>query len=337
MLVLRTGYMKRYDGPDEIQNGGAYPEETGAGSEIFNFKSYRGTCYGYGYTPGAVNLAKIRPGRYEEGDHLTGVAVLFIAKKPGIGQVVVGWYRDATVLHKKFMPRPKAVDFSAISERTWFCCMADDTSAILLPENERTFKVPYAPAGHKGFPGHSHAWYPGEHMKEKAVRSFVNKLYAYMDQKSEPENSVPKERKKRAGPSGKPNHERNGQVEQAAVEAVTSHYKKQGYQVKSVESEKLGWDLEVTRNEDVLYVEVKGLSRLVVEFELTPNEYRRMKENSPRYRVCVVCDALSLHKPIIYELKPTGRGRSWRLVSTDNEGIAVSMTEKPGAVCREIE
>ena len=337
LLVLRTGYMARYDGPDKITGGGAHVEEHGTGGEVFNFKPYRETCYGYAMSRhfAGLDLSKVDGRRlWEEGDELSGVDVVFIAKKGSAGQVVVGWYRDATVYHKQYQLRPSY--FPATDEgRTGFFCKACFGTVILLPEKERTFKVPYAPAGHKGFPGKSHVWYPDKHIKERAVQSFVKKLRAYMDKKSKPSGAL-KERKKRAGRSGKPNHERNEQVELAAVKAVTSYYKKQGYQVKSVEAENRGWDLETTRSGHTLCVEVKGLSDSIIGFELTPNEYRKLKEYGEGYRVCVVCDALTT-SPALYELKPQNLGDTWKLVSVlGKPKVVVSWMEKPGAVCREI-
>ena len=193
LLVLRTGYMARYDGPDKITGGGAHVEEHGTGGEVFNFKPYRETCYGYAMSRhfAGLDLSKVDGRRlWEEGDELSGVDVVFIAKKGSAGQVVVGWYRDATVYHKQYQLRPSY--FPATDEgRTGFFCKACFGTVILLPEKERTFKVPYAPAGHKGFPGKSHVWYPDKHIKERAVQSFVKKLRAYMDKKSNPSTRIP--------------------------------------------------------------------------------------------------------------------------------------------------
>lgn len=100
LLVLRVGYMERYDGPDTIIGGGAYIAANGVGGEVFNFKPSRGKCYGYAMSLhlAGVNLRFLDESqRWLEGDELTGVDVVFIARRPGYGQVVVGWYRNATV------------------------------------------------------------------------------------------------------------------------------------------------------------------------------------------------------------------------------------------------
>jgi len=96
-----------------------------------------------------------------------------------------------------------------------------------------------------------------------------------------------------------------------------------------VESENKGWDLEASKGRSRLYVEVKGTAKAAICFELTPNEYRRLKENAERYRVCVVCDALSL--PSIFELLPIARGGGWDLRSADG-AVYVPLVERIAAV-----
>lgn len=47
LVVLRVGYMERYDGPGIITGGGAYNAKNGVGGDVFDFKPSRGKCYGY--------------------------------------------------------------------------------------------------------------------------------------------------------------------------------------------------------------------------------------------------------------------------------------------------
>ena len=99
LLVLRVGYMERYDGPDTITGGGAQITQLGVGGEVFNFKPSRGKCYGYAMSRhfSGVNLHYLDDSRsWSDGDELDSVDVIFIARRPGVGQVVVGWYRNAT-------------------------------------------------------------------------------------------------------------------------------------------------------------------------------------------------------------------------------------------------
>lgn len=64
-----------------------------------------------------------------------------------------------------------------------------------------------------------------------------------------------------------------------------------GYKVKSVEDDKLGWDLECTKGDETKYVEVKGLSGETCAFELTPNEYEKLRKEE-NYLIYVLTNAL---------------------------------------------
>lgn len=92
LLVLRVGYMEKYDGVGTITSGGAYIRQNGIGGEIFNFKPNRGKCFGYAMSRNyaGINLRSIQNGSWSVGDELAGVDVIFIARRRGYGQVVVG-------------------------------------------------------------------------------------------------------------------------------------------------------------------------------------------------------------------------------------------------------
>lgn len=70
-----------------------------------------------------------------------------------------------------------------------------------------------------------------------------------------------------------------------------THYEQLGYETTSVEKDHVGWDLEARQGKRLLLLEVKGLSGHDVGFDLTPNEFEKMKAN--KYRICVLTDALS--------------------------------------------
>lgn len=67
-------------------------------------------------------------------------------------------------------------------------------------------------------------------------------------------------------------------VERAAIRAVSRHYQKAGYSVKSVERENLGYDLHCTRGREVRRVEVKGLGGGGRRVILTRNEWDHRKD-----------------------------------------------------------
>lgn len=351
LLVLRVGYMERYDGPGTITGGGAYITANGVGGEVFNFKPSRGKCYGYAMSLhfAGVNLRRLDDTRsWSRGDELTGVDVVFIAKRPGVGQVVVGWYRSATVFHQHYRVRRgripgmspmEGMAADGASTPRQFLCVASAENAFLLPEDARTFEVPAAQAGNKGFPGQSNVWYPGHHGDQPGVKAFAKKLQRYI---STTAAQTPDEDEDEATGSGgkgggrrtsRPDVAHNAAVEQAAIDAVTASLEGQGYAVVSVEAENKGWDLEATKGKTTLYIEVKGTAGPAIYFELTPNEYRRLQEHAARYRVYVVCDALS--SPRAFELLPSEGTECWELRSADGE-VYVPLMERIAAIGAEV-
>jgi hypothetical protein len=84
-------------------------------------------------------------------DEVGGATVIWTARKPGQGPVIVGLYDDATVF--RFMP-PDTEDYRP------FIAKAAAKNCRLLPVSRRTFDVIHK---QKGFPGMAAAWFPGEH------------------------------------------------------------------------------------------------------------------------------------------------------------------------------
>jgi len=86
------------------------------------------------------------------------------------------------------------------------------------------------------------------------------------------------------------------------------------------ETDKAGWDLEATNDEEVLLIEVKGHKGNVIQFELTPNEYTQLQENKDNYRICVVRNALT--EPDLTVFSPKIKKGCWFLSEIDgNENI----------------
>lgn len=97
-----------------------------------------------------------------------------------------------------------------------------------------------------------------------------------------------------------PETEVKREIEKTAVEIASNYYAENGYSVKSVEKENLGWDLTVVKNEEELHVEVKGTSRNDYHFFLSKKEFEKMNMDS-KWRLFVVKDALGNpeHKEIL--------------------------------------
>lgn len=95
--------------------------------------------------------------------------------------------------------------------------------------------------------------------------------------------------------------EHNRRVEVAAVGVVRTALESDGWSVRSVEREYVGYDLECTRGVDVKHVEVKGVSGSRPQVLLTANEYN-VAGQDPAWELHVVTDALghptvSVHRP----------------------------------------
>jgi hypothetical protein len=338
MLVLRVGYMDRYDGPAEIYGGGSYIRDNGVGAEIYNFKPSRGTCFGYAMSRhgAGIDLRNLAPDRqWKQGDALHGVDVVFMARHKERGQVVVGWYRNATVFHKQYLKRRGTIPGMHFEQRHYLCSTGA-ANASLLTEKQRTFVIPYAPTDGAGYAGQSNVWYP-ERSENPAVPALIKKLRALMKatggvalaSDEHPEKKANKNTKRRK----KPDAAMNALVEKAAVDSVFAHYESLNYTVKSVEKENLGWDLEVSRDAKTHKIEVKGVSADTIYFELTPNEYRMLREHPETYQVSVVCSALDT--PVLYHLTPKSTEEGWRLLDKTN-GINILLGERVAAIGRDV-
>ncbi len=338
LLFLRVGYMERYDGPGVITGGGAYVKKRGVGGEVYNFKPSRGKCYGYAMSRhhAGIRLKMLDSSKtWAVGDELAGVDVVFMAARPGVGQVVVGWYRNATVFHRQYRVRRGRIPGMDESLRQYMC-VVEKNDATLLPEEMRTFPVPVATQGFKGFPGQSNVWYPGYHEDLQSVRDFIRRFRRYMagangtslppDEQETPVTSNKKARRVDAA--------HNAAVEKAAVDAAWTHWEKRGYKVTCKQADNVGWDLEVRKGAHFLRVEVKGQSGDSVNFGLTPNEFAKLQLYSSSYRVCLVLTALD--KPQLFDLSPTKTGDGWHLTSKEGEGMRVSLTERVAAIGIEV-
>jgi hypothetical protein len=333
LLFLRVGYMQRYDGPAAITSGGAYIHERGVGGEIYNFKPSRGRCFGYAMTlhSSGIRLDMLDPGpKWQVGDTREGVDVVFFARRPGYGQVIVGWYRDATVFHRQYLVRRGHIPGMDEVGRH-YVCMVDAPGATLLPEPARTFEVPSAPSGAKGFPGQANVWYPGHHLDRPEVRRFVASVRRYLGSRRGQPLPTDERPPARGGKrSRQTDAAHNAAVERSAVNRAWKHWERKGFSVRSVETDNIGWDLVARRGRTEWRIEVKGTSDDTMNFQLTPNEYNMLRQHHAVYRVCVVLDALEC--PKLYEFGPKKQRGGWMLTSTDGQSIKVRLEERTAAV-----
>ena len=283
ILFANIGWMKRYRGhsnSDKIRGGGSYnPDDK---HEAFNFQDVDGHCYGYVQPTKwcKIKIERIDPSCLRVDDYLDDVLVVWTATNQiEGGTFIVGWYRHARV-YRTFQ------NGSKLKERNGYGYNIEALSSdcTLLIEQERTMRVPRATnALNKGFMGQSNIWY-ADNETEKVV-NFRKLVVDYINNYVKPKSRMPKP---------DVNVEAKIVVEKAAISAVTSYYKEQGYTIYSVESENKGWDLEAYKGKSMLRIEVKGLSGSDLSVHITKNEYLQMKSaNNDNYRLCVVTNAVS--------------------------------------------
>ena len=85
--------------------------------------------------------------------------------------------------------------------------------------------------------------------------------------------------------------EENKRIERVAVRVATTYLERDGWRVRSVEADKVGYDLHCDRAGQMLRVEVKGVRGTEMRFILTAGEYQRARTD-PEFALCVVASVL---------------------------------------------
>jgi hypothetical protein len=146
---------------------------------------------------------------------------------------------------------------------------------------DRHLRIPTAQKAPGGV-GQSPVWY-AEHHPE-----IVRQVWALVEDRT---------RARRLPPSsgGSPRNtdpEARLAVERQAMEMAMRYFD----DTEDVSRLKRGWDIEASADDGRIYIEVKGISGSEIAFELTPNEYEKMREHRERYLLFVVTTTLSPHR-----------------------------------------
>jgi hypothetical protein len=96
---------------------------------------------------------------------------------------------------------------------------------------------------------------------------------------------------KQGGGGGFGDSAKNRKVEEAAVRKVTKDFQKSGWEVESVEKQRIGFDLLCVKGDQTKKVEVKGVSGDTPSFILTAGELRASDDDN--FELHVVLNALS--------------------------------------------
>ncbi len=285
ILFFNIAWMDRYQGntDDKMKGGGKHIEKYGWGGEMFNFKPSKNRMFGYVQVGGRININRL--GAKISDEKIENITIIWVAKEPfSGGNYIVGWYEHATVYRNVQNPKKSF-------KRNWkeydlgYFVKTKKSNAKLLSRDERTVQVPRG----KGAMGQRNIWYAENNPK------YVENVLKYLKT-----GTFPSSNKKNKGSSRQSDPLKRMEVETKAVKIVIKHYKKLGYEIKSVEKDNVGWDLNAINGKIKLKLEVKGLSGKDIATELTPNEFKHLKANKGNYRVCVVVETLTLPKLIIF-------------------------------------
>lgn len=319
-LFCNVGYMEKYQGQtkaDTIKGGGSWVAEHGTGHEVCNFLPVRGKVYGYVQAQGVgINIERL--GADEHAEFVDGIDVIWTAKKPGVGTVVVGWYRNARV-HGPFKIFDSIPPVQAENGIQNYLIEARADDATLLEVDARVLEVPRR---QKGGTGQSNVWYADQPGQEEFLARVAKSLRM---------GAVPPSRPAGSGKRATPDQAQKVKVEKAAIRLTWEHYERLGYDMKSVEPDNSGWDLEATNGKTRLRIEVKGLSGNGRQVELSPNEFRVFSEQANDYRLAIVSEALTPKAQLSLARFSVEFGRF--VIENDEQGV-VTHEPKTGAIVR---
>lgn len=317
LLFCNTGWMEHFQGntaADTIKGGGSYVIKNGMGHEVCNFAPHGKTLFGYVQSNGqGINITRL--GADKNVDRISGGTVVWTARQPNGHTVVVGWYRNATVF-RQYQRHATTPPSQAKSGIETYLITAPFADAKLLPLDARTLQVPRQV---KGGMGQSLVWYADD----PAMEHFRKEVHTLIEDGT----AAPPAR---TGSRNKPDQAHKALVEKAAITTIWEHYERLGYEVKSVERDNVGWDLEAVNGKARLRIEVKGLSGNAQQIELSPNEFVAFNKQADDYRLAVVSDALRV--PTLLVARFSQERKDW-LVEC-NTSLAVDIRPRTGAVVR---
>jgi hypothetical protein len=322
VLFARVGWMRFYSGPvpgDERPRGGGRYTKSEIGHEVHNFRGIDGRLYGY-FQPTmsspAIALERIDPEAADKGK-LGGVLVVFVARRPEGGQVIVGWYKNSEVLRINLRQSPgKPRGYGHY-------CSAERPGCVLLPNENRSFHIPSG----KGGMGQSNVCYPLARDGSQKKVAWIQDALGFIDDYqagnilAKPEEAAEKEsvaaaeealaRSKGQGFARTPEERRS--LEELAMAAAKKYFRLKNFDVEDVSSRR-SYDLVCKRGKVELHVEVKGTTTDGDAIILTNNEVKHAC--NPR-NACVLFVLHSIH---LKQQKASGGKQyviaPWRLLET---------------------
>lgn len=139
ILFCKVGWSTSYNGNilDKPINGGAYNKNQ-IGHEIHNYKSFNGTYFGYVQSVGdSIRIEKI--GGTIKDNFVNNILIVWVSTKKAGGQVIVGWYKNATVYRNHQNVPLDAMEERVLKDHNFFNIKSNDV--YLLPEDERVYAI----------------------------------------------------------------------------------------------------------------------------------------------------------------------------------------------------
>ncbi len=295
VLFARVGWMRWYRGvqADDAKpvGGGSYTAHD-LGHEAFNFLPIDGRYLGYFQpqlqppdrrkaNPSTIKLQKIEP--THSGNKLEHVLVVFVATNPEEGgQVIVGWYRDATVYRFE--------QGSDLKQRNGFGYFVEAKieDALLVPWERREFAIP---RGKGGF-GQANVCYPYDEVGDlKKNSEWIHKAVEYAhaykleNAAEKPESASDKDivdvvaTSIEGGAGYQSNPRIRRAVEEYAMRWAERRLRALGLTPKDKHKTEC-FDFLCTANGTDLYVEVKGTQGDGRCLTLTPNEVEHARRHA---------------------------------------------------------
>lgn len=282
ILLCRIAWMKYYNGRANIDvpvSGAKYILKNKKGGEIHNFKNRNGKVYGYFPFINSPSIQNLGADRTSES--VKGITVVFCSKHPKEGGIrIVGWYKNATVFS---YPPPR-------SDNKYFHAVAENRNARLIPENDRIFLL-------QEIFGRNSLFYFSRHAEKAELLKEIKKYIANNGKVSALKNKT----KNTKGWKGGYQLDilKRLKIEKRAILMAFKYYRdRYGFEnVRTVERDNKGWDIEIRSKLANINVEVKGNSGSELFVQLTPNEYSIFSKNPLNYHLFVVNNTL-LRKPI---------------------------------------
>lgn len=297
VVFCRIGWMKYYNGPqkgDSKPIGGGDYNSDDVGHEILNFHNYNGYVYGYVRAKNhdkAFSMVRISGDKNAEYEN--EVLVIFYATHPDEkSQRVVGWYRNATVnstYDTMDTSSVKGISKTGLPEMLRSCINAKYKDSVLLPTEIREWVIPRAQSKDvEGGSGQSQIYYTreanGDRREFPWLLDIVEKIENYtgpnlqFDSSEEYAEKLTSEadtfREESLG------FQSNAQIRKAvevyAEDRSIEIMEERGY---TVTRKGKPYDLLCEKDNQVIYVEVKGSQGGLETIFLTRNEVIFSREN----------------------------------------------------------